>query len=417
MPPESAPDPVKAITAIRRTTCRSCGAPLDDLLSLGNLYVSTFLASGDPLPPTVPLDLMLCRGCDLVQLRHTTPPDLLFRQYWYLSAINEAMRAELADVVEKAVQIAGGWPAIVMDVGANDGTLLAEYERPDHPTPLRVAYEPAHNLYQTLRPHCQVLFPDYFPDGISGLGVKAQIITSIAMFYDVDDPHTFVDGIREVLAPDGVWVVQFQDLWQMVDATAYDNLVHEHLVYYSLRSFDELIAPHGLAVVHAERRTINGGSLRLYVQHVGAREPDPTVAALRTTEAGLTYDKLQYFAWATRQHKAAIHALLTYLHDQGQIVDLYAASTKAQTLVQYAGIDHTLIRSAVERSPAKVGRRMIGSDIPIVSEATWREDPGSHLFIGAWQFKETFMAREHAYLHDGGTMIVPLPHLELVRGE
>jgi NDP-4-keto-2,6-dideoxyhexose 3-C-methyltransferase len=406
--------PKPVITATRRTTCRSCGGQLDDLLSLGELYLSTFLAAGDVIPPKVPLDLTLCRGCDLVQLRHTTQPDLLFRRYWYRSSINEAMRAELRDVVEKALDFYGARPEVVIDIGANDGTLLAAYANAYGEHIVRVAFEPAHNLYTALRPHCQVLFPSYFPEDTTNFGLTAQIITSIACFYASDGPHAYVNAIRQILADDGVWIVQFQDLWQMLEATAYDNITFEHILYYSLRSFEQIISQHGLHVTHGESRAINGGSLRLYVQHAHTT-PDETVQQLREQEAGLTYDRLQHFAWATRQHAIQLKALLRYLKESGQIVDLYAASTKSQTLLQFCEIDHTLIRSAVERSPEKIGLKMVGSQIPIVSEADWRNDPGSAVIAGAWQHREFFLARERAYLEAGGSWIFPLPHLEIVR--
>lgn len=400
--------------AIRRTTCRGCGGPLDKLLDLGSLYLSTFLGPEDPLPPTAPLELTMCRDCDLVQLRHTVQPDKLFRHYWYKSAINEAMREELANVVRGAINSIAPLTGsdVVIDIGANDGTLLSFYPRLI-PTggPLRVAFEPAKNLYVAVRQHADVLIADYFPQELQG--VKAKIISSVAMFYDLDDPHSFLEAVQQTLHPEGVWVVQFQDLLGMVEATAYDNLCFEHLVYYSLGSFETLVAQHGLRVVRVERRAINGGSLRLYVQHDPA-VPDRTVEAQRHLEADLSWDTLQRFAWASQEHSSNLRFMLTKLRERGHTIDLYGASTKTQTLLQYAMIGPELIRWGVERSPEKFGRKMV-TGIPIVPEEQWREDPGQYILVGIWGFKEAILQREADYLRKGGSFIFPLPALEIVQ--
>jgi 2-polyprenyl-3-methyl-5-hydroxy-6-metoxy-1,4-benzoquinol methylase len=394
------------------TTCRACGGQLDPILSLGDLRLSTFLKPGDPPPPTVPLVFCSCRSCDLAQLDRTVDPDLLFRQYWYASGINEAMRAELKDVAVQAEQRVGGLSPkdAVLDIGANDGTLLACYAASGA---ARMAYEPATNLYEQLRPHCEVLVHGYFP-GENALGsVKAKVITSIAMFYDLEDPKAFIEAISQHLHPRGVWIVQFQDLQSQLDATAVDNLVHEHLLYLSLRDMERLLDGYGLHVTDAELRPINGGSLRLYIQHRGT-PVSPRVISIRAREANLTYDALVQFAWRCGELKKQLKGLLEYLHAKGQIVDVYGASTKFNTLDQFVGIA-PLVRWAVERDPRKVGLTTV-TGIPIVSEATWRADPGPVALLGVWQFKESILKREDAYLLGGGSFIVPCPSVEVLTG-
>jgi len=402
--------------------CRACGGPLDTLLALGRLALSTFPAPGDPPTDAVPIDFALCRLCGLVQLRHTVEPDVLYRrQYWYRSGVNEVMQAELADVVTQALQQVTINPArdVVIDVGANDGTLLACYR--DHATTRtipRVAFEPADNLQPALAAHCEWLIPDYF--GWTTLRAprldlagRAKVITTIAMVYGSDDPHVFVSAVNSLLHPDGVWVVQFQDLWSMVRQTAFDNLCHEHLVYYSLRSFSELLRPHNLKVIDCEIRDINGGSLRCYVQHGHHRE-GARVRRQLDLEAGCDHwSTLERFAWQVGETRRQIRAALDALHDTGVTVDLYAASTKANTLLQYCGIDGALVRQAWERSPEKVGRTT-ATGIPIVSEGTGRADPPHTLLVGAWQFADAFAKREAAYLAAGGSLLLPLPRVTVV---
>jgi NDP-4-keto-2,6-dideoxyhexose 3-C-methyltransferase len=390
--------------------CRMCNSQnLDLVLSLGTLALSTFPKPGDDLPKA-PLDWMICAQCDMVQLRHSVNVDQLFRQYWYLSGINEAMRAELADIAEQARRITGPLKATdsVIDIGANDGTLLEAIG----PVPHRIAFEPAHNLYRTLRGHCDFLVSDFFPGSEREVGMaQAKLITSIAMFYDLDDPFSFVQGVQRLLHPEGVWIVQFQDLLQMLQAAAVDNICHEHVTYPTLKDLKRLCEVAGLEVVDAERRAINGGSLRLYVRHAGVQAPTPRVADLLYQERD-SYDLLQSFVHRVEASKAQIQDLVRQAGSLGP-VDVYGASTKFNTLSQYCGLDWTNIRHAVERSEEKWGRTTV-TGIPIVSEELWREDPPPTTLIGIWQFRDQIMLRESGYLADGGAFICPLPRPEVI---
>ncbi len=405
------------------TACRICQAPLAPVLDLGPQYVSDFPHSAGTRPHApVPLELLRCTRvtCGLVQLRHTTPRDWLYTQYWYQSGVNETMVAELADVVQQALARVEVQPhAVVMDIGANDGTLLAQYPLQGHPHLLRVAYEPAANLYALCRPHASVLFPSYFAAAVSPTAAtRAHIVTSIAMFYDLDDPHAFVADVAKVLHPDGVWVIQQAYLPLMLANTDFPNICHEHLEYYHLAPLEALLAAHGLEVFDLELRPINGGSLRTYVRHARGAPIEPRVAEAREDERDLvTPQALATFAETAGRTAATLRKLLEAFHAAGTTVDLYAASTKANTLLQTCGIDATLVRQAWERSPAKIGRYAGTSGIPIVSEAEGRADPPDVLLVGAWTFREAFLAREAAFIKAGGTIVLPLPTLEVVQRE
>lgn len=411
-------------------SCRDCGGWLDTILNLGNLHPSAFPLPGEPLPAPVPLDLCACHRCRLVQLRHTVPAAQLFtEQYWYRSGVNEVMRAELQSVVADAIaRVEIGKFDYVVDVGANDGTLLAAYR--DHYQTMetqRLAFEPARNLHQELFSHAEAVHGDFFPHepATQAIAGKVKILTTIACFYATDDPHTFVDAVRRMLHPQGVWVVQFQDLHQMVQATAFDNICHEHLIYYSLASFERLIAPHGLVVCDAEIRAINGGSYRLYVKHAEAPIPGgragtavegyQRVSVIRQAEQwAQDWDTLERFAWRVGQARTQIQAAVAAAIQAGGTVDLYGASTKANTLLQYCGLDGDVIRYAIERSPEK-WRRETGTGIPIISEAAARHSPADAWLLGIWQFRDAVLKREADYLTAGGRVIVPLPRVEIVQ--
>src|SRR5262245_7495687 len=332
------------MTTTTTRSCRSCQGTLDPFLDLGEIQLSGYLAPDEPARPTAPLTLAACSDCRLVQLLHTTPRELLFSHYWYRSGVNEVMRAELHDVVDDAVAAIDELERgdVVLDTGANDGTLLQRYRElqinPLSSGVLRVAYEPAANLQDELHKHADIVVADYFPNqfrSVQRLERKVKIITSIAMFYAVDDVHQFLAAISMLLHPDGVWVVQFQDLAGMMRARAFDNICHEHLVYYSVTSFARLLREYGLVVTRVQPRKINGGSVRLTVRHAHTYVPNHTVReALIKENWHQGWAGLETFAREVQDVKRQIRSVLHECVERGQIIDLYGASTKANTLLQ-----------------------------------------------------------------------------------
>ena len=237
--------------------CRLCRAKdLVQVLSLGNQHVSDFVtAEGDS--PRSPLELVRCKQCGLVQLKHTFPRESLYRHYWYRSGISSTMRRALEDIVAKGSEIVGLRTGdIVIDIGANDGTLLRSYKIPGLKL---VGFEPAKNLVEDARKGTTLVFNDFFRYDLFQRdfpGARAKLITSIAMFYDLDDPHTFVQDVAKCLANDGVWIIQQNYLCSMLKQNGFDNIGHEHLTYYSLSTMSKLLDAHGLEVFEVEERFI-----------------------------------------------------------------------------------------------------------------------------------------------------------------
>lgn len=396
-------------------SCRVCSGPLDTILDLGHLHPSGFLRPEEEPLPKVPHDLCVCGHCRLVQLRHTMEPDLMFRQYWYLSGINETMREELADIAAQVQRRVGLQPSdYIIDIGANDGTLLAAY-----PPCVKIGFEPAHNLRETLAQHASIVVPDYFPAGlepVAHLVGAVKAIHAIACFYDLDDPLTFLSAVARLLHPDGVFVLQFQDWHQMQQATAFDNICTEHLFYPSLAAVERMATRVGLRVVDAEIRSINGGSYRLYLMHAEThRVPSPNVSALEHLEHGCEdWETFDQFGWRCLQARGQIQAFIETIPGT---IDLYGASTKGNTLLQWVGLDKSRIRQSWERSPAKFGLRTPGTNIPIVNETIGRMDPPDALLAVIWQFRESILRREAAYLDNGGQLLFPLPRVDMVRAD
>lgn len=406
--------------------CRVCRGALQPLLDLGILALPAFPDAAHVADvPRAPLDLRVCAECGLVQLADTVHRDALYTQYWYRSSINETMQAELTSIVRAALLDVSIYPQdLVIDVGANDGYLLSRYPHERmHWEATRLAFEPAVNLQDACRKHCEILIPSYFPptaldlDRMPGAFQRAKIVTTIAMFYDLEDPAQCVRTINHILHPEGVWILQLQDLAQMVQATAFDNICHEHLTYWSLDAIESLLdrTRSDLHVTHVEQRTINGGSLRLHIRR-RVYPPDQTVDQWQRWERPLiTYQQLEHFAWRVGEVRTQIQAAIEGALSAGKVIDLYGASTKANTLLQYCGLDTLQIRQAWERNPEKFGR-CTATGIPIVNEQAGRDDQPDLLLAGIWQFRDSILQREAPFIDAGGAVLFPLPEVDFVRG-
>lgn len=403
-----------------RKTCRSCGNPdLKFVLWLGNQYVVNF-PEGDSREECIrgPLEVVICgdRNCSLVQLRHTVNPDLLFRQFWYKSGITETMRRALANITEEAqkrVALSAG--DIVVDIGTNDGTLLRTYTVPGLTT---VGFEPAVNLVAEASQGTSKIINDYFNRASFEKKFsreKAKVITSIAMFYDLEEPNRFVDDVKNVLANDGVWINQMNYLGSMLKLNAFDNISHEHLEYYSLSSLQPLLARHALEVVDAELNEINGGSFRATIAHCGAFPVHQRVRDLQASEKHLTeFQTYEAFAKRLQALREEARNFISAELEKGKKVYAYGASTRGNSLMQYFGLDQNWIRAAAERNPAKYGKKTAGTNIPIIAEDQARREKPDYFLVLPWAFIKEFVARETEFLQGGGKFIVPLPEFRVI---
>jgi NDP-4-keto-2,6-dideoxyhexose 3-C-methyltransferase len=414
-----------------RTTCRVCEGALELVLSLGDLFVSDFPSPDQRDGARGPLDLALCRDCKLLQLMHTIPAETMYRNYWYRSGTNQSMRDALADITHKAERLIHLKPGdAVLDVGCNDGTLLGSYRT--HGI-IRVGFDPAQNLSTYSRATADTVVTTFFGAAAyaqepSLRGVRPRVVTSIAMFYDLEDPNSFVADIKQVMAPEGLWIVQMSYLPLMLKQNAFDNICHEHLEYYSYGSMEALLERHGMRVVDVELNDVNGGSIRLYIRNDDADErqfADDTqralaadrIAALADDETAMALEsKSTYedFALRVARIKSDVVDYVRRQTGAGKKVFVYGASTKGNTLLQYFGLDHTIIEAAAERNPDKWGKVTAGTRIPIISEQEARARRPEYFLVLPWHFIEEFQARERAYLRDGGRFIVPMPHFTLL---
>lgn len=423
-----------------RHTCRVCGNPhLKEVIDLGDQYLQgSFVKTGVSEPTTrkIPTKLVRCDAsksegaCGLVQTTVSVPPQVLYANYWYQSAISKTMRDHLASIVKEGLSYVPE-PHSVMDIAANDGTLLSFYpnefgrnrfdqKAPDHRLK-RCAVDPSDITRRIGLPDCKVI-NDTFPTA-KLRGQQYDIITSIAMFYDVEDPVDFVSNISVHLKKGGVWIVEVAYLPATLRQVSYDTIVHEHLLYYSLATLEEVFKRGGMRCVKATLNDINGGSIRCVVTHddcfIHDKQEDlDAINRIRVQEFDLGLDTdapYDLFRSKVTLQKHELVKLISGIKAAGGVIHMYGSSTKSNTLLQYCGLDHHTIPYAAERSPEKVGAKTLGTGIRIISEEQSRAMAPTHYLIGPWHFKKEIMERERDTVNKLGIkLIFPLPVIEVI---
>jgi len=407
--------------------CRVCSSKnLVPILSLGAQYAVGFL--DDPTEKTIkaPLDLMLCNvkngGCGLLQLKHTLDHDILYRKYWYKSGISTTMVKALEDIVlcaEKIIKPKAG--DIVIDIGSNDGTLLRQYKTTGVIT---VGFEPS-NLWELGVQGNTKIFHDYFNYDTFRKAYgekKAKIITSIAMFYDLEKPNEFVEDIKKCLDKNGLWLIQMNYLGLMLDDNTFDNICHEHLEYYSLLSLENLLKKHNMDIIDVELNDVNGGSYRVYIKNNdGNVKPFPggneRVKKLRHDEQNKGFDdKKVYDDFSKRVSgiKKQLFDFLEHEKKQGKRIYIYGASTRGLVVLQYAGINNNLIQFAVDKNQDKWGKYIVGTGIKVIPFDEYRGNLPDYLLVLPYQFKNEIVNQEAEFLKKGGKMIFALPNFQVI---
>lgn len=400
--------------------CLSCkNGNLINILSLGNLYLSDFLDEKDfGKISKYPLDLILCSNCYLLQIKNVTPQKKLYTEnYGYFSGINQTMRDELADIVKKAINIVPIKKGdIVLDIGCNDGTLLKYYG--DYA--IKVGFDPVKKFKKYFMKKNEVFINDYFNSRKffkNFLGKKTKIITAISMFYDLKDPNKFLEDVKICLDPKGIFIIQQNYLGKMLELNAFDNIVHEHIEYYSLLSLTNLLERHGLEITDVFVNNINGGSFRTFISFKGIRKPSPRVLKLLEEEKRQAlHTRTPYFEFSKRikHNMDKLSKFIIAEVKKGKRVYVYGASTRGNTLLQYAKLNNKLIEKAVERNPEKWGKIIASVGIPIISEEQARKEKPDYMLVLPWFFKKEFLRRERKYIKEGGHFIFPLPEFEII---
>lgn len=392
------------------TDCRSCGGDIELFYSLGDQYLSDF-REDDSKPPQYPLDICFCPNCFLVQVDETVPRELLYHdRYGFKSGVNGSIVADLSNVVSSTLKMKSD-PGKWLDIASNDGTLLSL-------VPSRTqgfGIDPVKKLSAEARkrnPEAHII-SDFF-DPTYFYPRSFDVVTSISVFYDLDDPNEFVAGVKRILSDEGVWVVQQNYLLPTVQLGALDNFCHEHVTYFSLMSMMNLLDRHDLRVFHVETSTVNGGSFRTYICKKGKRVATVDVSRMLQEEkhAGLDrIEEMKIFGLRSDRNLDDLQDVVRKVAETNEIY-YYGASTRGAVLWQAAGINGE-VTCAVERNPDKVGKWFSPMGVPIISEAEARVMSPDYMLVGPWFFRDEFIDREAEFLGKGGKFIFPLPRVEV----
>jgi len=410
--------------------------PLIELFSLGEFYISDFIKTEGDYRGLKKWDLtlMLSPETQCLQLKENADKNFMYGKYWYRSGTNTTMKKELYDIATSCTQLSkiqldeNCSKNIFLDIASNDGTLLSFV---DNHIYRRIGIDPAEGSFQAeAKLNCERAVQDFFSKTVyeSNALTKAKIVTCIAMFYDLDDPISFLTEVYEIMEDDGLFVIQQSYMPLMIKQLAFDNICHEHVFYHSLYSMEYMLKQVGFKVVDVQLNDVNGGSFRTYIQKEKANvnsfgsSPYRDVAqmrlqSLREYEKTLKLeDKETYIEfWAKILHlRNETCDFIENAHKEGKSIWVYGASTKGNTLLQWFKLDEKFIDGAAERSPYKFGLKTIGTNIPIHSEETMRNVHPDYLLILPWHFINEFKEREKEYLEKGGHFIIPCPKFEII---
>ena len=405
--------------------CPICGDELEETFSLGNLYLSNFIKSSEKSEdyPKSNLTMMACEFCGAGVLKDIVNPDILYTKYWYYSGINQTMRDCLLDVVQSCLSsIRYNTEDIWLDIASNDGTLLSKV--PSSFT--KIGIDPADNTIQDLARKHATIVNDFFSAKAysTATNKKAKIITCIAMFYDLINPHPFLEDIYDILDDGGLFVIQMSYTPLMFIQKELGNVCAEHVIYYSLKNLKHLLDTHGLKIVDCELNDVNGGSFRVYCTKESCehfRNPQQRDVATIRIESLLEYEKskvnieeFKRFGNEINQLKQQTNDFITSEISKGKTIYCYGSSTKGNTLLQYFNLSNQMIPKIAERNPAKHGLKTIGTEIPICSEEEMRRDNPDYLLVLPWHFEKEFIEREKKFLSNGGKMIFLSPKFRIV---
>jgi len=370
-----------------------------------------------------PLELVWCPESGLVQMKHSYDLEEMYgMNYGYRSGLNKSMVDHLTQKIQylqRLRSLSSG--DVVVDIGSNDATTLKAYTVPGI---TRIGIDPTGKKFKEYYTDGIKLVPDFFSSSAYqsvAEGKKAKIVTSISMFYDLEEPAKFVRDIAEVLAPDGIWHFEQSYLPSMLRTTSYDTVCHEHIEYYSLQPVVKLLKACGMKVLDVQMNSINGGSFAVSACHADAplHINHAVINWLLEQEERMGLDTIkpfQEFAERVFEHRNSLLSLIRALNASGKKVFGYGASTKGNVLLQFCGLGSKDLPFIAEVNRDKFGKFTPGTNIPIISEAEAKAKNPDYFLVMPWHFKNNILQREQDYLQKGGKMIFPLPEIEIIGG-
>jgi len=396
--------------------CRVChSTKLEQFLDLGDQpHCDSLLLPKDLAHKELyyPLQVCFCHDCTAVQINYTVPKETMFGEYLYVSGTTQTLRAHFQNSADRLVEHLGLKSGdLVVDIGSNDGTWLACYEKFGLRT---LGVDGAKNLAEMANKRGIETWAKFFNavvarDIIAQKG-RAKLVTAAGVFFHLEELHSVTEGIAELVRDGGVFCVQAISLAGMIKYTQFDQVYHEHLTYWTVHSLDRLFSQYGLEIFYADILPIHGGSMELLVAPLGMQKIDASVEKMRREEKELGCDKIEtYKKFAARvwEIEAELMAILRDYHAKGKKVYAFGAPAKGATLLNSFHITTELVQCAVEVNPLKMGKYIPGARLPIVDEKTM-DAPDAYLIL-AWNFLKEFLPKKRGYIMGGGKFIVPIP--------
>lgn len=408
-----------------RQTCRICGNPfLTTVIDLGNQYFQgSFIKDGVINPPVRKTPNLVVRcdtskyenSCGLIQTKHSIPPNILYSNYWYQSGISNTMKTHLKNIVEYCLQLTGFSSGSVLDIASNDNTLLRNYPN----TFSKTGVDPSDIASKQTDTDIRVI-NDIFPTN-ELINEKFNIVTSIACYYDIEQPAEFALCIKNILTDDGIWVFEVAYWPSMLENLAYDSIVNEHIIHYHLAPLEFMFEKIGLKIINANTTSTNGGSIMITVckkenSKYDSETNKKNLSELRRYEFGMCLDEEStYIDFRTRvaQQKENLINLIKEIKANNKTIHIYGASTKLNTILGYCDIGPDLIKYAAERSPEKFGASTI-SGIKLISEKESLAMKPDYYLVGPYHFKQEILDREKNTRDLGIKFIFPLPNIEII---
>lgn len=395
-----------------------------DLISVLNLgeqeLTGVFPKSKDEKITKGPLELLWSPESGLLQLGHCYPSSEMYGDnYGYRSGLNQSMVSHLTNKINKLEKKYGLKSGdVVVDIGSNDGTLLKAYQTQGLK---RIGIDPTGKKFSAFYPKDILLVPDFFSANSLKLATDklASLISSIAMFYDLDDPVAFARDISGALKDEGVWHFEQSYMPAMLRTTSYDTICHEHIEYYSLGAVKKILDAADLKIIDVEMNAINGGSFAVTAAKKNSKhqENKAVISWLLEQESrmGLNTPRLfREFEDRVYRHREDLTRLIKLLRADNKKILGYGASTKGNVLLQFCGFTTEEIPAIAEVNPEKFGRFTPGTHIPIISEEEARAMQPDYFLVLPWHFKDNILQREKDFRLNGGKFIFPLPEIEII---
>ena len=406
---------------MRINQCRSCRSnKLITLFSLGNLsFTGKFSTFRQNIKKT-PITLIICQNCELVQLAHNYDLKYLYGpDYGYRTGINKTMLEHVKKITKtlaKKTSLKKG--DMVLDIASNDGSLLNCYNR----NIVKCGIDPILNKYRQNYKKIKYSIPSFF--SLKKIkrktNKKFKIITALSVFYDAEDPNKFLKDVKDLLMPNGVFLLEFADLASILKYKMFDTICHEHLEYYSSKVIINLADKNGLKVFDIKENNINGGSKQYFICPKDSKIPINKKVIRKTIslENKLQMNKVSTFTKFFKninESKKKLNNLIKTIKNKNQNIHCYGASTKGNVLLQYFKINHKKIDFVAERNKNKYGLYTPGSRIKIISEKTSRKLKPNYYLVLPWHFKSEILKREKLAIKQGINFIFPLPKIKIIK--